>query len=331
MGDINQGAVAIEAERAIAEARGQMQLAKMFPRSEAAARAKLIEACKSKEFAESAFYAVKNRGSGPSIRFAEEVARVYGNFQYGHRELSRSEGRSEVEVYAWDVENNNYSKRQITVLHVRDTKEGAYPLRDQADIDNRIANVASKQMRGRILALVSKQLVAEGIAECKRTIAGTNDEPISVRVGRMVQAFARYGVTVDHLKAYVGHELDNTTADELVDLIGVFNAIRDGAKVADYFQLPQLAQAGGGAKAELDSLLPPAAAPAAVPEQAPEASTAKAAAAAKPAETKRRTSNDAKAESNSAKDQPPADVESSSTEPTAEAPQEPSGDYEPMF
>lgn len=243
----NAGAIAIESERAIAEAQGQLVLAKKFPRSMAAATADLMEACKSPEFAASAFYTVPNRGSGPSIRFAEEVARVYGNFQYGHRELSRSEGKSEVEVYAWDMEKNNYSKRQITVLHVLDTKNGSRRLTDQADIDNRIANVASKQMRGRILALVPKHLVAAGIAECKKTLAGNNDKPISHRVRDMIGAFSRYGVTVEQLEKYLGHKLDDTTLDELVDLTGVFNAIKDGAKPSDYLSNTEETAATGAA------------------------------------------------------------------------------------
>lgn len=231
----NVGAVAIEQERAIAEAQGQLILAKRFPRDLNSAHAELMIACKSKAFADTAFYSVPNRGTGPSIRFAEEVARVFGNFQYGHRELSRTEGKSEVEVYAWDMEANNRSTRQITVLHVRDAGGTKKVLRDEADIDNRIANVASKQMRGRILALLPKWLVAEAIEECKKTIAGTNDEPISVRVRKMTQAFAKFGVTTEHLERYLGTKLDDVMLDQLVDMTGVFNALRDGAKPSDFF------------------------------------------------------------------------------------------------
>lgn len=234
---LNVGAVAIESERAIAEARGKIQVAKMFPRSMAQAMAEFMDACKSPDFANTAFYAVPNRGNGPSIRFMEEAARCYGNMQYGHRELSRSDGKSEVEVFAWDVERNNESKRQVTVLHIVDTKNGPKKLSDQADIDNRIANVASKQMRGRIAALMPKAMVAAGVAACKLTLAGGNDKPISQRVNDMVGAFGKYGVTVKHLAEYVGHTLDNVTIDELADLIGVFNALKEGAKASEYFTI----------------------------------------------------------------------------------------------
>ena len=231
----NTGSIAIEQQRAIAEARGQIQLAKMFPRSNSEALSELVEACKNLDFAKSAFYSVPNRGSGPSIRFAEEVARCYGNFEYGHRELSRSKGKSEIEVFAWDKEKNNVSKRQITVEHIRDTKTGPKPLRDQADINNRIANVASKQMRGRILAIVPKTFVEMGLAECRKTLAGNNTESMSSKISQMIVEFGELGIRPDQITAYIGHNVDDCSVDDLTELFGVFNAIKQGARVSDYF------------------------------------------------------------------------------------------------
>jgi len=231
----NVGAVAIEQERAIAEVQGQLARAKRFPRDLNAAHAELMESCSLQAMAQQAFYSVPNRGTGPSIRLAEEIARVFGNFEFGHRELSRGDGKSEVEVYAWDKQTNNRSIRQTTVMHTVDTKQGPKVLRDQTDIDNRIANVASKQVRGRILAMMPKWLVQDAVDKCKATLAGTTSEPISVRVRKMTQAFAQYGVSNKHLTDYLDHALDETTVDELVDLIGIFNAIKEGAKPSEFF------------------------------------------------------------------------------------------------
>lgn len=263
---VNVGSVSIEQERAIAEAQGQLVLAKRFPRDLMAAHADLMAACKIRAFAEVAFYNVPRAGgsvSGPSIRLAEEVARAFGNFQYGHRELSRDDKKSEVEVFAWDMQANNRSIRQLTVYHVRDTKSGAQPLRDQKDIDDKIANVASKQVRGRILALVPKFLVQEAIEECRRTIAGGNGEPLEARIRKMSQAFGKFGVNQEMLERYLEHPLKDTMAEELADLMGIHNAIRDGAKASEFFKAKELpleeagsaaddlnAQAAGGAKAD---------------------------------------------------------------------------------
>ena len=238
MNGINSGSVAVEQERAVAEAQGQMTLAKRFPRDINAAHAEVMQACQLRTLADVAFYAIPQGGksvSGPSIRLAEEIARCYGNFEFGHRELSRCDstptapGKSEIEIYAWDKEKNNRSIRQISVSHTIDTKDGPRRIRDQRDIDNKIANVASKQIRGRILALLPKWLVEEAIETCKKTLAGQTEEPLDVRIRRMTQAFARFGITTDHLERHLGHGLDETLIDELVDLQGLFNALRDGS------------------------------------------------------------------------------------------------------
>jgi hypothetical protein len=236
---INQGAVAVEQERAIAEAQGQLILAKRFPRDEFAAHEKLMKSCSLYSLANVAFYNVPRAGgsvSGPSIRLAEEIARVYGNFEYGHKELSRDDKKSEVMVYAWDKENNNYSTRQITVFHVIDTRNGPKPCRDQKDIDDKIANVASKQMRGRILALLPKWMVEEAVLKCRETLSGNGFEPVENQVRRLLQQLAVYGVTNAMVKEYLNQEISEITSDQLVDLTGIYNSISDGGmKPSDFF------------------------------------------------------------------------------------------------
>lgn len=265
----NVGAVAIEQERAIAEVQGQLILAKRFPRDLNAAHAELMLSCSLMSMASQAFYSVPNRGTGPSIRLAEEIARVFQNFEFGHRELSRGDGKSEIEVYAWDKQTNNRSTRQITVMHVVDTKQGPKKLTDQSDIDNKIANVASKQVRGRILQMMPKWLVQDAVDRCKQTLAGNSDEPMAVRVRKMTQAFSKYGVTDKHLVEYLGHSLDDVVLDELVDLTGVFNSIKEGAKPSEFFGNKEAEAEANAEKAS--SLKASAAAGAAAPAKGPRA------------------------------------------------------------
>lgn len=289
----NIGAIAIEQERAVAETQGKIAVAQKFRRNMSELTVEFLDACKSADFAAKAFYAVPNRGSGESIRFAEEAARCYGNFEFGHRELSRSEGKSEIEVYAWDVQRNNFSRRQLTVLHIVDTKNGPKHLRDQTDIDNLIANKASKQVRGRILALLPKALVAAGVAECKKTLAGGNEKPVSQRIVDMSVAFSKVGVTAAMLEKHLSHALDQTTVDELADLIGIYNAIKEGTKASAFFGGDKEAEANTAAafaNAGKDDAEPKKA-PAAKAEpkaqekaQEPPPAAAKAEAAAKPEE-----------------------------------------------
>lgn len=235
---LNAGSVAIESERAIAAIRGQIQVAQMFPRDVAAARAELMDECDVLEFAQMAFYAVPRAGStitGPSIRLAEACATAYGHMEWGHLELSRGEDKSEVEVYAWDKQKNNFRKRQITVDHYRDTRQGRIKLRDSKDIDDKIANVASKQMRGAILALVPKSFVAAAEARCRATLAGGGGVPLKQRIEKMTDAFAKLGVSADLLKKHLKKTLSEINGDDITDLTAIFNAIKGGDKIADHF------------------------------------------------------------------------------------------------
>src|SRR5437868_1985943 len=108
-GHINAGTVAIEESRAVAEAMGKLYVAKNYPRDEAASYEKVMRSCTRPSLADSAEYSYPKGGkniTGASIRLAEELARGWGNIEYGIRELSQRDGESEMEAYCWDLETN---------------------------------------------------------------------------------------------------------------------------------------------------------------------------------------------------------------------------------
>ena len=237
--NINAGAVTIEAERAIADAQGALIIAKRFPRNINAALEQFLTTCANPNFAASAFYSMPRGGqqiSGPSIRFAEEAARCVGNIEFGIRELSRDEGRSEVEAFAWDKETNTKSVHQFSVRHVIDLSGGkSKEAKSERDIDDLVSNKGGRRLRARILAIIPKWFQDEGVEMCRKTIAGQTTEPLPVRIRKMMKAFANFGVTEKMLSAYMEKPLDQVTLDELVDLTGVYNALREGAKPSEYF------------------------------------------------------------------------------------------------
>ena len=61
-GDINQGTVLVESQRAVAEAQGKLIIAQRFPRDPLKAYAKVMEACQRLSLASKAFYQY-SRGS----------------------------------------------------------------------------------------------------------------------------------------------------------------------------------------------------------------------------------------------------------------------------
>lgn len=244
---INAGAVSIESERAIAEAQGRLAIAKRFPRDETKAYQRVIEACSRHSLAESAAYAYPRAGqtvTGPSIRLAEELARCWGNVSYGISELSRGDGYSEMEAWASDDEANVRSSQKFTVRHIRDTKGGGKALSEERDVYELTANMGGRRLRARILAIIPTHIKDDAIEQCRKTLAGNADEPLTDRINKAVAYFARYGVTSEKLEQRYGFPPSQMTADNLSELRAILNSLKDGAsKIEDWFPKPQLAQA----------------------------------------------------------------------------------------
>jgi hypothetical protein len=236
---VNAGTVAIESERAVAEAQGKMVLAKRFPRDTAMAAARAIDACKRPSLAEAGLYRYSRGGGnveGPSIRLAEELARCWGNIEYGLRELSRKEGYSEMEAFAWDLETNVRSVQNFTVRHIRDKKGGGQALHEERDIYEITANMGSRRVRARILAILPPDLTDAAVAQVRKTLRDGSELPLADRINSMVRFLSGHGVTTAMLVAYLGHPIDQTTPDELVDLKGIATSLKDGqSKAADHF------------------------------------------------------------------------------------------------
>ena len=243
--NINQGTVAVESSRAIAEAQGKLIMAKRFPRNYVESYNKAIEACQRKGFAEKAFFSYPRAGqtvTGVTIRFAEELARVYGNLDYGIKEMSHEEGKSEMQAYCWDLETNTISSQNFTVEHIMETRQGNRKLTSQRDIYERTANDGARRLRSRILAILPPDLVEDCINECKRTLAGNNSIPLIDRVKQMVTGFAKFGVTKEMIEKRLGHTVETVTTDELTEYVGIYNGLKQKeTTVSDWFEQPKTA------------------------------------------------------------------------------------------
>lgn len=238
-GHVNAGTVAVESERAIAEAQGKLVIAKRFPRDQARAYVNIIEACRRPGLAEEACYSFPRGGqvvSGPAIRLAEMLAANWGNVDYGIRELSRKEGVSEMEAYCWDLETNTMSSQKFTVRHLRDKQGGAVALKDERDIYELTANMGARRLRARILAILPADLVQAAVDQCSKTLASGGDAPMADRIRSMLVAFKALGVPSALIEKRLGHPLDNLTGEELADLRKIHNSLRDNvSKLSDWF------------------------------------------------------------------------------------------------
>lgn len=142
----------VEQSRAIAEVRAMVLVAQEKPRSEAAALNAILESCKLKALADRAFFKYSRGGenvTGATIQLAVQMARCWGNINFGVKELARNDDTHESEMiaFAWDVETNTRSEASFIVPHKRDTKKGAVLLDDMRSIYENNANNAARRLR----------------------------------------------------------------------------------------------------------------------------------------------------------------------------------------
>lgn len=244
--EIERGQIEVSQSRAVAEVQSAVLMAKKFPRDEKKSFDKLMVACQRKSLAEQAIYTYPRGTSkvqGPSIHLAKAAAVAWGNVHSGTVEVERHGDNSVMMSYAWDMESNTRREMIFTVPHKRDTKSGSYRVTDARDIYEVTANQASRRERACLLSVIPGDVIEAAERECVKTLAKGN-EPIKVRLEKMVSAFADFAVTPELIEARLGHNLESTSEAELVTLRGIYQSIRDGMSSRDDHFPPAAAEKG---------------------------------------------------------------------------------------
>ena len=199
----------IEQARAVAEVQAAIIVARQFPRDTQRARDQMQDSCRQMGLAERAFYRFPRAGGaveGPTVHLARELARCWGNIQYGHIELARDDvaGMSEMQAFAWDVETNARSSLGFQVPHVRDTRDGAVPLMDARDVYENNANNGARRLREVILSILPPWFVEDAKGLCRQTLADGGGKPLPQRVAECVAGFEALGIARERVEAKVG-------------------------------------------------------------------------------------------------------------------------------
>lgn len=238
----NQGGVLAQASasREMEEVKGAIFLAKQFPRNVYQAEQRILDSCKRPALAAVAMYQYPRGGTkvvGPSIRLAEVLAQNWGNLSFGVKELEQRNGESIAMAYAWDLETNTRQEKVFTVKHSIKTRTGMKLLDDPRDIYELVANNGSRRVRACILGIVPGDIVEKAIEECGKTLAGNNKGPLKDRVSNALKTFKeKYRVTQEMIEAKFGYNADSFTEYDYVELINIFNSLKDGlSKVEDWF------------------------------------------------------------------------------------------------
>lgn len=225
-------ATAIEQSRAVAEVQAAVVAAKQMPRDIDRALADMRRSCAQPALAARAFFSFPRAGetvSGPSIHLARELARCWGNIQYGVAELRRDDaaGISEIQAFAWDVETNTRSAAIFIVPHKKDTKRGVKDITDLRDVYENNANQGARRVREAIFAVLPQWFTEEAQDLCRKTLAGPVPD-LGRKIESAVQAYAKRGITVAQLEEKVGVRRADWGGEEFTQLDILFGSLRRG-------------------------------------------------------------------------------------------------------
>lgn len=232
---VGSEATRVEQARAVAEVAAAVQVAQMYPRDERNAQLAILAACQRSGLAERAFYTVPNRGHGPSVHLAREVARIWGNIDYGVRETHRDDdlGRSEVLAFAWDQQTNSRTSRSFIVPHVRMVKGKRNPLTDVSDIYLNNQNQGARALRECIFAIMPADVVSDAQETCRKTLELGDGKPLQQRISEMIGAFVALGVDVPRMEQKIGRSRGQWTNADVADMTILYGTIKRGEMPAE--------------------------------------------------------------------------------------------------
>lgn len=231
-------ATQIEQSRAIAQVQGALVVAQQRPRDEMAVVARIREACAIPQLADRAFFRFPRGGqqiTGPSIHLAAELARCFGNVEFGIVELRRDDRKAESEMLAvaWDLETNTRVTNSFIVPHKRDKKGGPEALTDMRDIYENNANQGARRLRECIFRILPVYVVEDAKTMCMETLGHGGGEPIAKRAEKMLAAFGEIGITRQQVEKRLGVAITKISAVDIANLGIMFQSIKRGEVRAD--------------------------------------------------------------------------------------------------
>ena len=246
-GETASTAVAAQA-RAMIESRYVMAMRN--PRNMDQVRQDLLKECRRPSFAHNKstlYHKPIGKGvEGLGIRFVEVALRCYRNV-LSESIMVYADAEKEIHrVCVTDLENNNTWPMDITVTKTversKPADDGSYISVRKNSYGNLVYTVPANDddLLNKRLALISKALRTAGLRIIPGDLQDEAEEIIrSIRLDqaakdpdaerkRIADAFGELGVKAANLAAYLGHSLDSCTPAELVDLRGLYGALRDG-------------------------------------------------------------------------------------------------------
>jgi hypothetical protein len=165
--------------------------------------------------------------TGPSVHLAKIIAQVWGNMRIDAKVIDIDQTRITSEAICWDLESNLAIKTQIKRSITG--RQGRFS-EDMITVTGNAAN--SIALRNAILSVVPKGIVDKIYNAAKQTITGDISDKNKL-IAKRVQVFSSlrdaFGVSDKEILFAVGKAaIDFVDGDDIVTLVGVGQAIRDG-------------------------------------------------------------------------------------------------------
>lgn len=262
-------AVAAQA-KAMVEARYVMAMQR--PRNWDQVRQDIVRECRRPTFAnnKSAYYRkpIGQGVEGLGIRFVEVALRCMTNVLVETTMIFEDDTKEVHRVSVTDLESNLTYPLDVRVSK---TVERSKPMDDGSFISVRSNSYGKKvytvpanddDLLNKRAALISKAIRTLGLRiipgdmqdEAERIIKDIRmdeaaKDPDAERK-RIADAFAEIGVKASDLVSYLGHALDNCSPTELVDLRGIYGAIKDGEATWKSVMENKAEQSGGSGEGQ---------------------------------------------------------------------------------
>lgn len=216
----------------------QIATAHRFPRSvDRFKKEALSMATHDEETAASCFYKLTRKEAdggvkvieGPGVRLAEITGSCWGNMRYGARVVSEDDHFITAQGVAHDLERN-----VSTTIEVRRRISGKTGRKYSPDMIAVTANAAcSIALRNAIFKVVPRVFVNSIYEAAKKTAIG-NATTLVERRGKMIDHFAKMGVSRDRILAVIGKPgIEDIDLTDLETLIGLSTSIKDGDMSVD--------------------------------------------------------------------------------------------------
>lgn len=220
-----------------AQYESQVDIAKRYPRDlTRAINNSIAIVTMDKETAETCNYSLPRAGkkiSGASVHLARIIVQQYGNLRVESRVTNSDRTQVYAESVCFDLETNVAVKSTTSKGIIY--KHGGRYNEDMIVVTGKAA--AAIAFRNAVFSVIPKSVIDKVYKAAMREITGdlsTEEKLIKRRKVAIDKFKSEYDVTEDEILKYLGlNTINQIKQDEIVTMLGMFNAIKDGEMTVD--------------------------------------------------------------------------------------------------